>query len=62
MATSRFLGWERTTSMAGVCTSVWVSFTWVKTGVSSMRSRMYSPTATTTMLSKNGMRQPQAKN
>jgi hypothetical protein len=46
----------------GTLASVWVSMTCLKTGVSDTLIRTKSPTPTSTMLKRNGTRQPQAAN
>jgi hypothetical protein len=56
-------GWTRKTSRIGGFAWVWVGRLRAlrNTGVSSMVSRTHSPTPTRTMLSRNGMRQPQSR-
>src|SRR5215212_7607803 len=57
-----FLAFARKTSRIGAWASVWVSLTSSNTGDSAILSLIKSPTSTTTALSRNGMRQPQARN
>ena len=53
--------WVRNRTAAGKPAFPWVSSTSSKAGVSGSERRTQRPTATTTMLSRNGIRQPQER-
>src|SRR6202047_3262190 len=56
------LGWRRNTSIVGARATRFSSITRRNTGVSRIPSRIHNPTPTMTMLSRNGIRQPQVRN